>query len=74
MFEGAVPSPLGLFGGVRFNLRARRRLVEKARYFRFIFTPTDKDLTARRLPPGLTFAYYFLRPLRLLREAEGRRQ
>jgi hypothetical protein len=73
-FDGAEFEPLGLIRGVRFNLRARRRLIEKARYFRFILTPTDKDLAARRLPPGLTFAYHLLRPFRLLREAEGRRQ
>lgn len=74
MFDGAEFEPLGLVRGVSFNLRARRRLVEKARYFRFILTPTDKDLTARRLPHGLTFAYYLLRPLRLIRKSEGGRQ
>jgi hypothetical protein len=79
MFDGEEFKPLGLVRGVRFNLRARRRLLEKVRYFRFILTPTDKDLATLRLPANLTFAYYLLRPLRLLRKgrkqkAEGRRQ
>ncbi len=53
---------------VTFNLRARRRLREKLQYFRFIFNPTDGDLTAFALPPYLTFVYYLLRPLRLLKK------
>lgn len=69
MFDGAESEPLGLAAGLRFNLRARRRLLEKVRYFRFVLGPTDRDLAARRLPPNLSFAYYLLRPLRLLRKA-----
>ena len=72
MFDGEEFKPLGLVRGVRFNLRARRRLLEKVRYFRFILTPTDKDLATLRLPANLTFAYYLLRPLRLLRKRKGR--
>ncbi|PYS79053.1 MAG: hypothetical protein DMF66_04080 [Acidobacteria bacterium] len=71
MFDGAEFEPLSIVRGVRFNLRARRRLLEKARYFRFILTPTDGDLIALRLPAGLTFAYYLLRPLRLFRKRRG---
>lgn len=75
MFDGAEFAPLGTVRGLRFNLRARPRLLDKVRYFRFALTPTDKDLAALRLPPNLSFAYYFLRPLRLLRrEGEGSRQ
>jgi Uncharacterised nucleotidyltransferase len=75
MFDGAEFEPLGTVRGLRFNLRARPRLLDKVRYFRFALTPTDKDLSALRLPAGLSFAYYFLRPLRLLRrEGESRRQ
>jgi hypothetical protein len=66
LFDGATYSPMGLLGSMDFNLRARRDWRDKARYLRFIFTPTDGDLGALRLPAGLTFVYYLLRPFRLL--------
>ncbi|HEX3560258.1 MAG TPA: nucleotidyltransferase family protein [Pyrinomonadaceae bacterium] len=68
MFDGAEFEPLGLVRGVSFNLRARRRLLEKVRYLRFTLTPTDGDLLALRLPASLGFAYYLLRPFRILRK------
>lgn len=68
MFDGAEFEPLNLIRSVSFNLRVRRRLLEKVRYFRFTLTPTDGDLVAHKLPAYLTFAYYLLRPLRLLRK------
>jgi hypothetical protein len=71
MFDGTEFEPLSIARGVSFNLRARRRLVEKARYIRFILTPTDGDLSALRLPAGLTFAYHLLRPFRLLRKVRA---
>ncbi|MDQ3744794.1 MAG: nucleotidyltransferase family protein [Acidobacteriota bacterium] len=71
MFDGAEFEPLGTVRGLRFNLSARPRLLDKVRYFRYALTPTDKDLAALRLPPKLTFAYYLLRPLRLLRKETG---
>jgi hypothetical protein len=64
-FGGAGHEPAGFVRNVRFNMRARPRLREKAAYLRFIFTPTDGDLTAVSLPAGVSFLYYFLRPLRL---------
>jgi hypothetical protein len=66
MFEGAVYEPPGFLHSVGFNLRARRRLREKAGYLRFIFTPTEGDLRAVSLPARLSFFYYILRPFRLL--------
>jgi hypothetical protein len=65
LFAGADYEPAGFARNVRFNMRARRRLKEKAAYLRFILTPTDGDLTAVSLPSGISFLYYFLRPLRL---------
>jgi hypothetical protein len=65
LFAGAEYEPAGFVRNVRFNLRARGRLREKAAYLRFILTPTDGDLTAVALPAGASFLYYFLRPLRL---------
>ncbi|MBC7933604.1 MAG: nucleotidyltransferase family protein [Rubrivivax sp.] len=68
LFDGKDYEPAGLIENVTFNLSARRRLREKLQYFRFIFKPTDGDFIALPLPPGLTFVYYLLRPLRLLRK------
>jgi hypothetical protein len=72
LFAGAEYEPAGFVRNVRFNMRARGRLREKAAYLRFILTPTDGDLTAVSLPPGASFMYYFLRPLRLaLKRGDG---
>ena len=65
LFRGAEYEPAGFARSVSFNLRARARLKEKAGYLRHILTPTDGDLTAVSLPSGMSFLYYFLRPLRL---------
>ncbi|HEX8286099.1 MAG TPA: nucleotidyltransferase family protein [Pyrinomonadaceae bacterium] len=65
LFAGAEYEPAGFARNVSFNVRARGRLGEKAAYVRHIFTPTDADLAAVRLPAGMSFLYYFLRPARL---------
>ncbi|MCA1621384.1 MAG: nucleotidyltransferase family protein [Acidobacteria bacterium] len=65
LFAGAEYEPAGFARNVSFNMRARGRLRERAAYLRHIFTPTDGDLTAVRLPAGMAFLYYFLRPVRL---------
>ena len=70
LFAGAEFEPSGFAASVRFNLSARRRLREKIRYFSFILTPTDGDLAALSIPPGLSFVYYLLRPVRLLRKGK----
>jgi len=70
LFAGAEFEPSGFAASVRFNLSARTRLREKIRYFRFILTPTDGDLAALSLPPSLSFVYYLLRPVRLLRKGK----
>ncbi len=70
-FDGCEHIQVGLLGGIRFNLRARRRLREKVGYFRFIFEPTDGDLARLRLPPRLSFVYYVVRPFRLLIEGSA---
>lgn len=65
LFDGAEYQPAGFARNVSFNIRARVRLGEKASYLRHIFTPTDGDLAAVRLPAGMNFLYYVLRPVRL---------
>ncbi len=71
MFSNTEPVPIGFVRNVRFNLRARGRLWERLDYLRFILTPTDGDLAAVRLPAGISFAYYLLRPLRLALKREA---
>jgi hypothetical protein len=66
LFDGDAASPAGLFRSMNFNLRARGDWRDKARYLGFVFTPTDGDLGVLRLPAGLSFVYYLLRPFRLL--------
>lgn len=57
----------GMSGYFSFQLNARERLRDKLRYFRYSLSPTDEDVAQMSLPRPLTFAYYLLRPLRLLR-------
>jgi hypothetical protein len=71
MFASTEPEPIGFVRNVRFNLRARDRLRERLDYLRFILTPTDGDLAAVPLPAGMSFAYYLLRPLRLVLKREA---
>jgi hypothetical protein len=71
MFSGDEPEPIGFVRNVRFNLRARTGLRERLDYLRFILTPTDGDLAAVRLPAGMSFAYYLLRPVRLALKREA---
>ena len=70
LFAGEEYEPAGFARHISFNMRARGRLREKAAYLRHIFTPTDGDMAAVRLPPGLSFMYYLLRPARLALKGE----
>ena len=71
MFSSTEPEPIGLIKNLRFNLRARPGLRERLDYLRFVLTPTDGDLAAVRLPAGISFAYYLLRPFRLALKKEA---
>ena len=70
MFDGARFAPLGFHRAISFNLRVRPRWSEKARYCRYLLAPTDADLTTRRVPARLEFAYYVARPFRLIWKAK----
>ena len=62
-----VDAESGMSGYFRFQLRARRRLRDKFNYCRYVVSPTEEDLTLLSLPAPLSFVYYLLRPLRMLR-------
>jgi hypothetical protein len=63
--RGGAPSGVGGYFG--FQWAARERASDKLRYCRYALHPTDEDLSAHALPRPLAFAYYALRPLRMLR-------
>jgi len=50
----------------RYNLRVRRSLSARLRYCLFALSPADADLQIVALPRYLNFAYYGLRPFRLM--------
>jgi hypothetical protein len=66
MFEGADFRPFSFQRAIGFNLRARRHWLEKVRYCGYLLTPTDADLAIGDLPARFEFAYYLLRPFRLM--------
>lgn len=70
LFDGAEHSPAGFLSNIRFNLRARGRLRDRLRYYGFILSPTDGDIASLSLPAPMAFAYYLIRPFRLLAKGE----
>lgn len=72
LFSGAEATPATLRQGFGFNVRLRENWRAKLRYCRLMFRPTDGDLGAVSLPRSLSFAYYLLRPLRLLKTERDR--
>lgn len=70
LFDGTEHRPAGFLSNIRFNLRARGRLRDRLRYYGFILSPTDGDIASLRLPAPMAFAYYLVRPFRLLAKGE----
>jgi hypothetical protein len=65
--ETETPAP-GLLEKTLFRTRSRERVRDKLRYCALrLLTPTYKDCSPE-LPSSLSFLYYGLRPLRLLRD------
>jgi hypothetical protein len=71
------------FNSVGFHLRARERWRDRAPYclyvLYFLLTPTRMEQTFVRLPPALSFLYYFLAPIQkavkgLMHAVQGRRR
>jgi len=73
LFDGIEPVIPSLRQSFGFNIRLRDSWRSRVRYCRFLFKPTDGDLGAVNLPGSLTFAYYIMRPFRLLRGDRERR-
>lgn len=66
LFNGTEHVPATSSEVLKYNLEVRKSWTARARYFAYAFRPTDADLEAHSLPPGLTFAYYLMRPFRIL--------
>jgi hypothetical protein len=66
LFDGTEHHPATAGEIFKYNLQVRSNWGARARYFLFMFEPTDSDLEQHRLPNPLRFAYYLLRPFRLV--------
>lgn len=66
LFNGPEHVPATSSEIFKYNLGVRKTLSARARYVVHTLRPTDGDLGDRALPAGLNFAYYLMRPFRLL--------
>lgn len=72
LFHGAEPLPAGVGAIFRYNLLIRSDWRTRARYFRYLLSPTDSDLEALKLSRSFHFIYYLLRPFRLAQSGRSR--
>lgn len=66
LFSGPTHVPATSTEIFKYNIGVRKSLAARARYFAYMLRPTDSDFSAQSLPPGFGFAYYVMRPFRLL--------
>jgi hypothetical protein len=66
LFSGPTHVPATSSEIFKYNIGVRKTLTARARYFVYMLRPTDSDFGAHTLPPGFGFAYYLMRPFRLL--------
>ena len=66
LFNGTTHIPATSREIFRYNIGVRKTLSARARYVVHMLRPTDSDLGARAIPRSLSFAYYLIRPFRLL--------
>jgi hypothetical protein len=69
LFDGPDHVPATSSEVFKYNFSVRKSWRSRARYIFFALRPTDGDLGSHSLPPGLSFAYYLMRPFRLLFKA-----
>jgi hypothetical protein len=68
LFNGPAHVPATSHEIFKYNIGVRKTLSARARYLLHALRPTDSDLGARSIPSSLSFAYYFTRPFRLIKE------
>ena len=66
LFNGPEHVPATSTEIFKYNLGVRKSLGARTRYLVHMLRPTDGDIGKRSLPVGLSFAYYLMRPFRLL--------
>lgn len=66
LFNGPTHIPATSTEIFKYNIGVRKSLAARARYFVYMLRPTDSDVGSRSLPAGFSFAYYLVRPFRLL--------
>jgi len=66
LFNGPTHVPATSREIFRYNLGVRKSVAARARYLVHMLRPTDRDVGTRSLPAPFTFAYYLMRPFRLL--------
>ena len=66
LFNGPTHIPATSTEIFKYNIGVRKSLAARARYFVHMLRPTDSDFGTRSLPARLSFAYYVVRPFRLL--------
>ena len=66
LFSGTTHVPATSREIFNYNIAVRKSFGARARYLAHMFRPTDGDLGARSFPRGFGFAYYLVRPFRVL--------
>jgi hypothetical protein len=66
LFSGTTHVPATSREILKYNLGVRKTFSSRTRYILHMLRPTDSDLGTRALPSKLSFAYYLVRPFRLL--------
>lgn len=66
LFSGTTHVPATSREIFNYNIAVRKSFGARARYLVHMFRPTDGDLGARSFPRGFAFAYYLVRPFRVL--------
>lgn len=73
LFAGVGQTPTSLREGFTFHWKLRDSWRARFRYCRLLIQPTDADIEQVRLPRLLSFGYYLIRPLGLLKRDRDRR-
>ena len=71
LFNGPEHVPATSSEIFKYNLGVRKTLSARTRYLVHMLRPTDGDLGGHSLPAGLNFAYYLMRPFRVLFRDHG---
>ena len=71
-FSGSARAKLSLREVFTYNVLVRKSWLARARYCLFALSPADADLETLALPRFLNFAYYGVRPVRLVMSAAHR--